>query len=150
VIILKNEDKDKVEYEDTPETHRMRQVVCDYNDLLSRHFIDIRRLDQPWIELSDGSRLMLGPSRQQVHRVFNRSAFHNCGRFYGPWWQQCPKDWRKEIFINDAPTIKQDYSSLHIALLYAHGASTITMIIRVMLTSSTRPHSSRGAIAKFW
>jgi hypothetical protein len=62
---------------------------------------------------------MLGPSRQQVHRVFNRSSFDNGGRFYGPWWQQCPKKWRREIFINDAPTIEQDYSSLHIALLYA-------------------------------
>ena len=46
---------------------------------------------------------MLGPSRQQVHRVFNRSSFDNGGRFYGPWWQQCPKAWRREIFINDAP-----------------------------------------------
>jgi len=119
VIILKNEDGEKIEYEDTSETHRTREVVRDYNDLLSRHFIDIRRLDQPWIELSDGSKLMLGPSRQRVHRVFNRSTFDNGGRFFGPWWQQCPKEWRKEIFINDAPTIEQDYSSLHIALLYA-------------------------------
>lgn len=119
VIILKNEDDVRVEYEDTPESHRMRQVVRDYNDLLSRHFIDIRRLDQPWIEQGDGSRLLLGPSRQRVHRVFNRSSFHNGGRFYGPWWQQCPKEWRREIFVNDAPTIEQDYSSLHIALLYA-------------------------------
>jgi len=41
------------------------------------------------------------------------------GRFFGPWWQSCPKDWRREIFINDAPTIEEDYSSLHIALLYS-------------------------------
>ena len=30
-----------------------------------------------------------------------------------------PKGMAEEIFINDAPTIEQDYSSLHIALLYA-------------------------------
>lgn len=119
VIVLKNEQGKNIEYEDTPETDRMRQVVRNYNELLSRHFIDIRRLDKPQIELTDGSMLTIGPSRQQVHRVFNRSSFDCGGRFYGPWWQQCPKEWRREIFINDAPTIEQDYASLHIALLYA-------------------------------
>lgn len=119
VIILKNEDGDQIEYEDTPDTYRMRQVVSDYNDLLARHFIDIRRLNHPWIDLGNGSRLIIGPARQQVHRVFNRASFSYGGRFYGAWWQECPKSWRREIFINDAPTIEQDYSSLHIALLYA-------------------------------
>jgi hypothetical protein len=119
VIILRNKDGKNEEYADTPETDLMRQVVRDYNDLPSRSFIDIRRLRQPWIELSDGSKLTLGPSRQQVKRIFNRSSFLKGGRFFGPWWQGCPKEWRKEIFINDAPTIEQDYSSLHIALLYA-------------------------------
>jgi hypothetical protein len=119
VIILKDERGKKVEYADTPETEAMRRLVGDYNDLLSKQFIDIRRLNSPWIDLSDGTRLMIGPSRQQVHRVFNRSSFENGGRFYGAWWHQCPKEWRREIFINDAPTIEQDYSSLHIALLYA-------------------------------
>lgn len=119
VIILKDADGKKVEYEDNDETQRMRQVVRDYNDLLSRQFIDIRRLDRPQIDLPNGSRLLIGPAGQQVHRVFNRSRFDFGGRFYGPWWQQCPKQWRREIFINDAPTIEQDYSSIHIALLYA-------------------------------
>jgi hypothetical protein len=119
VIILKDKEGKKVEYEDTDETRQMRQVIRDYNDLLSRHFIDIRRLDRPLIELTDGATLMIGPTRQQVHRVFNRSNFNLGGRFFGAWWHQCPKEWRREIFINDAPTIEQDYSSLHVALLYA-------------------------------
>lgn len=119
VIFLRNEAGENVEYEDTQDTTAMREVLRAYNELLSLHFIDIRRLDQPWIDLSDGSKLLLGPSRQRVYRVFNRTSFDKGGRFFGPWWQQCPKEWRREIFINDAPTIEQDYSSLHIALLYA-------------------------------
>ena len=119
VIVLKDVKGKHLEYDDAPETRRMRQVIRDYNDLLSRQFIDIRRLNNPRIELSNGTGLMIGPSRQQVHRVFNRSSFDCGGRFYGAWWQQCPKEWRREIFINDVPTIEQDYSSLHIALLYA-------------------------------
>ena len=126
VIILKDASKQKrkMEYTDTPETVRMREVVRDYTNLLLRHFIDIRRLDSPWIERENGNRLMIGPAHQRVYRVFNRGSFQHGGRFYGPWWQQCPKEWRREIFINDAPTIEQDYSSLHIALLYArHGVN---------------------------
>lgn len=126
VIVLKDgsKKKRKMEYEDTLETCRMRQLVRDYNNLLWRHFIDIRRLECPWIERENGTRLAIGPSHQHVHRVFNRASFLHGGRFYGPWWQQCPKEWRREIFINDAPTIEQDYSALHIALLYArHGVN---------------------------
>ena len=119
VIILKDDKDKQIAYKDTPVIKRMRDVVQAYNGLLARSFIDIRRLDGPWIELKDGSKLVIGPHRQKVHRVFNRGDFGKGGRFFGPWWQGCPKEWRKEIFINDAPTAEQDYSSIHIALLYA-------------------------------
>lgn len=119
VIILKDDEDNQISFKDTPAIRKMRDVVQAYNGLLARSFIDVRRLDDPWIELKDGSKLTIGPHRQRVHRVFNRSDFGNGGRFFGPWWQGCPKAWRKEIFINDAPTVEQDYSSIHIALLYA-------------------------------
>jgi hypothetical protein len=119
VIILRGVDKKVMDYVETPETLEMRSVVKDYNRLLKTMFIDIRRLDQPWIEFGEEGRLSVGPNAQRVHRVFNRGDFSMGGRFYGPWWQQCPKQLRREIFINDAPTVEEDYSSLHIALLYA-------------------------------
>lgn len=121
VIILKDDKGDQLGYRDTTATDRMREVVQAYNVLLARSFIDIRRLNDPWIEYKDGSKLIIGPHRQKVYRVFNRGdlGFGKGGRFFGPWWQQCPKELRKEIFINDAPAVEQDYSSIHIALLYA-------------------------------
>jgi hypothetical protein len=119
VIILKDNEGDQLSYKDTPKIRKMRDVVQAYNRLLARSFIDIRRLEEPWIELKDGTKLTIGPHRQKVYRVYNRSDFGKGGRFFGPWWQGCPKAWRKEIFINDAPTAEQDYSSIHIALLYA-------------------------------
>jgi hypothetical protein len=119
VILLKDDERNQLAYRDTPATKRMRDVVRAYNGLLARSFIDIRRLDDPWIEGKDGSKLIISPNRQKVYRVFNRGDFGKGGRFFGPWWQGCPKMWRKEIFINDAPTAEQDYSSIHIALLYA-------------------------------
>ncbi len=119
VIILKDEHSKMIDYDETPQTQAMRASIRCYNDLLSNQFIDIRRLNDPWIEKSDGSRLSIGYHSQRVRRVFNRGSFDKGGRFFGAWWEGCPKEWRKEIFINDGPTIEQDYSSLHIALLYA-------------------------------
>ena len=119
VIVLRDVSRALVDYEDNDQTNAMRAIVQEYNALLSRTLIDIRQLDDPWIDLKNGSKLLIGRHRQKVNRVFNRSSFDHGGRFYGPWWQACPKAWRREIFINDAPTIEQDYSSLHIALLYS-------------------------------
>ena len=119
VIVLRDDSRAFVDYEDNDQTKAMRAAVQAYNALLSRTFIDIRQLDDPWIDQKNGSKLLIGRHRQRVRRVFNRSSFDHGGRFYGAWWQACPKVWRREIFINDAPTIEQDYSSLHIALLYS-------------------------------
>ena len=41
------------------------------------------------------------------------------GRFYGGWWQQISKDYRKQIAINNMPTVEVDYRGLHVAILSA-------------------------------
>ncbi|WP_346912432.1 hypothetical protein [uncultured Roseibium sp.] len=96
----------------------MRQVLTDYNQMLARTFIDIRDLEVPKLQLGGRSYLSVSQSDKFVHRVFNRSSWQKGGRFYGGWWQRCPKEWRKRIFINDHPTIEDDYSGLHIVMLY--------------------------------
>src|SRR5690606_27383162 len=53
------------------------------------------------------------------HRVFNNSSFKEGGRFYGGWWQNVPKDFRRYIRINRKPTVEIDYSGHHLRILYA-------------------------------
>lgn len=126
-VILRDEDGKEIEYRDNPQiTVPMRQLLRRYNDMLSRTFIDIPELDSPVIEITNAdekrkSRLCVSQSQKLVRRVFNRGdqSFSKGGRFYGGWWQQCPKEWRKRIFIDDVPTNEIDYSGLHIVLLYA-------------------------------
>ena len=50
-IILRDEDKDDVPYDDTDDTERMRAILKNYNTLLSNTFIDIPTLREPYIEL---------------------------------------------------------------------------------------------------
>ena len=73
----------------------------DYNELLSNTHIDIFDLDKPVVEIIDKKkRIRLIQINQQdkfVRRVFNNERWNQGGRFYGGWWQRCPKDHRLNI-----------------------------------------------------
>lgn len=125
-IILKEGEGDnskEVDYEDTEETHRMRQDLRAYNDLLSRTFIDIPTQEVPWITRYDRKgqeiRVAISPRNQHVRRIFNRGSWRMNGRFYGPWWQGLGSELRSLIFINDTPTVEIDFKSMHLQLLAA-------------------------------
>jgi hypothetical protein len=90
-----------------------------YNSLLSRTFIDIPILEEKFIKMEGDSPVYVNQRDKFVRRVFNRGSFECGGRFYGGWWQRCPKKWRQSIFINDQPTNEVDFSGLHVVMLYA-------------------------------
>lgn len=123
----KNEDyksiKKREEYEDTPETHRMRAHLEEYNAFLAETYIDLPQLVGPFItrKKKDGSlqHIPVGQNNKFVRRIFSRSSWCLNGRFYGGWWQQVDKDLRKDIVINNVPTVEVDYKGLHVALLSA-------------------------------
>ncbi len=45
--------------------------------------------------------------------------FNSAGRFYGGWWQGCPKEYRKHITINHKMTAELDYGTIQPHILYA-------------------------------
>jgi hypothetical protein len=118
-VILRNADKTPIEYEDTPETERMRSVLRDYNRLLNQSFIDIPELDEPAIKLANGETLRVSPHQKTVHRIFSNGSWEEHGRFYGAWWHSLPSKWRQRIHINDALTVEYDFSSMLPTLMYA-------------------------------
>ena len=136
VIILSKHDyindrkkRIQVDYEDTDfkPILEMRQQVQEYNALLWKTYIDIATRQQPVIEQPywdkkagemKAKRVKLTQDNKFVRRVFYRADWSLGGRFHGGWWQRISEDWRKKIHINDVPTLEQDYSGLHINLLY--------------------------------
>lgn len=136
VIILSDydyiNDKKKriqVDYKNTDFEHieSMRDQVQQYNALLWKTFIDIPTREEPVIEqpywdkkagLIKIRRVRLSQDNKFVRRVFYRADWNLGGRFHGGWWQSIKEDWRKQIYINDEATVEQDYSGLHINLLY--------------------------------
>ena len=125
-IILRDADKQNIEYEDTPTTIAMRKVIADYNALLERTYIDVANLTKPFIERKQKkkkgrnrkTKIGINQSNKRVHRVFNES-FDRGGRFYGGFWSQIGSQHRRHIQLNGERVIEQDFSGWHIQLLYA-------------------------------
>ena len=126
-VILRDENKRNIEYEDTLVTKRMHDLLLRYNRLLERTFVDIPSLDQPRIELGDKENrkrnkkpvfVNITHHGKFVRRVFNNGTFDDGGRFYGGWWQRIDGSYRKDIRMNNVPTVEIDYSSLHVILAY--------------------------------
>lgn len=58
-------------------------------------------------------------SGKSLHRIFNYRRFDHGGRFYGGFWQNVPKAYRRFITINGMPTVEVDFSNMQLAMLYA-------------------------------
>ena len=114
-----------VEYKDSdhPSLVSMRSDLQQYNQLLSKTYVDIPVLEEPFIlrQLKNGNtqRVQINQTKKFVRRIFSRENWEMNGRFYGGFWQQIGKDLRKQIHINDRPTVEVDYKGLHAAILSA-------------------------------
>ena len=123
VIVLRDEDKSDVEdYVETPFIQRSRKLLQAYNKLLFQTHIDIYDLEKPVIEIGNGKKKMKLQITQKdkfVRRIFNNSRWDQGGRFYGGWWQRCPKEYREKIEFDGVGGLEVDFSGMHIVILYA-------------------------------
>ena len=71
-IVLRDENKQPVEYKDTETVSEMREVLSDYNKLLDQTHIDIYNLEKPLLIIGKGKKKMRLQINQQdkfVRRV---------------------------------------------------------------------------------
>jgi hypothetical protein len=112
-----------IEYDDTDLTNDIRRDLEAYNQLLQDTYVDIATLDEPFVVRTrkDGTtqRIKIDQSKKFVRRIFSRGNWNCNGRFYGGFWQQVGSEYRKNIYINDSPTVEVDYKGLHAAILSA-------------------------------
>ena len=122
----KSNDKKKrqfIEYDDTGFTNAIRRDLEVYNQLLQNTYIDIASLEEPFVvrtkKDATTQRIKIDQSKKFVRRIFIRGDWNYNGRFYGGFCQQVGSEYRKNIFINDSPTVEVDYKGLHAAILSA-------------------------------
>ena len=127
MLILRDEDKNDIDYPETEETDSQRLVLQQYNDILARTFIDLGTAETPRLEIekNKGSKnpdkphyVYITHKGKFTRRVFNNSSWDEGGRFYGGFWQRIGQDYREQILINNEETVELDFSSLHPVLAY--------------------------------
>ena len=111
----------QLEYQDTDLTRGMRETLRAYNHLLHNTYVDISSLDKNYVARQDSKgRTIRVPVNQRskfVRRIFSRGEWHYNGRYYGGFWQQVGEEYRKDIRIDDVPTIEVDFKGLHPAII---------------------------------
>mgnify|MGYP001056492790 CR=1 FL=1 len=105
-----------------PHVVEMVKILKAYNDLLSRTHIHLANIDKPYItrvEKKTGKeiKVQISNASKTVRRVFSRGKWDCFGRFSGGFWQRVgdkeESPYRRNIRINNEPTVELDYSSLH-------------------------------------
>ena len=114
----------EVEYNDSQLPEYLKTARADlkaYNALLNRSHVDVGNLDEPVFKLQNDQgrevNFHIRQGRHCVRRIFSRGSFDLNGRFYGGWWQQCPKHLRPFIRLNGEPTVEVDFSGIHPRIL---------------------------------
>ena len=118
--------KRNLDYVDDDTTNSMREEVELINQMLRP--LDIRysssssssintNVDTPHFPLV--SPLCKDTTNSQIHRIFSHGSFDLGGRMYGAYWINLKKIMRQSMTINGSHCSEVDFSSMHIAQLYA-------------------------------
>lgn len=125
LIVLKDKDKALQDYEDNNFTNGIRENLKPINEKIRNSQITLNINDEQYSQLmqrikeDEEYRIQIDFTKVELHRVFNNSSWQEGGRFYGGWWQNIPKAFRKYIEINGKHTVEVDYSGHHVRMLYA-------------------------------
>lgn len=119
VIVLKRsklgfwDDGDRIDYADTPETHRFRQEVRTINGHLAGSRIEF---DQQGSGLS----FRVDVEQRTLRRYFNNGSFDQGGRLFGGFWQSLPKGVRKGCLrIGGEGVAEVDFGQFNVRASYA-------------------------------
>ena len=101
----------------------MRKALVGINEALKKTLVNLKVTDDQFTVINnrlsnDKDRQMVNFSNRYIVRKFTNGTFEDGGRFYGGWWQDIPKEYRKFIQIQGKPTAELDYSTLHPTILY--------------------------------
>ena len=123
VAAAKGSIRERLSFTETEETAQMRKNLKKINRVLSEHWYDLELGDEEheyflkqmvFKEAQDNGRKYNLDLRQiHLYRVFNGEKLQTGGRFYGGWWQQISRDYRRKLIVGGKRMIEYYYSSMH-------------------------------------
>ncbi|WP_460597930.1 hypothetical protein [Geomonas sp. Red276] len=114
VVLLRDSDKEPMDYVDTEETNGMRLQIERYNDFLQKTYIDLHHDG-----LVPEKTLYVDLTAKKVRRIFNNESFRQGGRYYGGFWMGLPSELRQRLILNNQKVVECDYSGISVHILYA-------------------------------
>lgn len=157
--------KELIDYEDTPDILAMRMQLQKLNKILAGDPICLALPDKALEYVCFKSDHLVNFNNKQMIRVFNEGDIKHGGRYFGGWWQNIPKRFRRCIRINNDPVCELDYSGLHINMMYAlkgmpeydgdvyeipgyTGNNEVRDFLKIVLQTLVNSKNERGALVR--
>ncbi|MBC2734146.1 MAG: hypothetical protein HF981_07300 [Desulfobacteraceae bacterium] len=132
LIVLRNEKKEDIPYEDNAFTRKARENLELINQVIDQNVIllalsnqDLNLMNKMLRDSKNKVRRLGGSvdfTRTRLRRIFSRSSWEQGGRYYSAWWHRVPNrkiKLRRHLTINGITTVEPDFDGLHINMLYA-------------------------------
>lgn len=106
-IFIINHKQELMEYSDNFETHEIREILKNYNFLLSKTFFDIPCIEKDFIQRADNSKIIISDYCKNSHFIFHNNI-NNLGKLQGNWWSKLDlmsiQKYSNHMIINDSKT----------------------------------------------
>ena len=97
----------KVEYKDSFRTHEIREILAEYNNLLSISMIDVPTYEEKFFIRSDRRKIAISETGSQANILFKKDC-DNLEKFDGCWWNKIDISlanlYQNKFLINNATT----------------------------------------------
>ena len=86
-VFLRDLSKNKIEYEDTFQTHEIREIMKNYNLLLEKTLFDIPNLEKKFLVRGDGRKILISDMNSTSNINFVETI-DKIKSFSGAWWKK--------------------------------------------------------------
>ena len=106
-FVIKMDGNKKVQYSDDFETQDVKEIMFNYNEIITKTILDVPMLEKPYITRFDNKKILISTSGSQANFIFSGDIKKNF-KIDGCWWNKLDYDflkfYAKHIIVNDKPT----------------------------------------------
>ena len=106
-VIIRDQLNNKVEYKDNFKTHEIREILAEYNNLLSTNIIDVPTYEKKFFVRTDKRKITISETASQANILFKHDSL-NIEKFEGCWWNNLDISltniYQNKFLINNNPT----------------------------------------------
>ena len=114
-VIFRDQLNNKVEYKDNFKTHEIREILVEYNNLLSISVIDVPTYENKFFVRTDKRKIVISETGSQANISFKQDS-GNVEKFEGCWWNNLDISltniYQNKFLINNNSTSYVDLNDL--------------------------------------